>query len=470
MKLTMVGTGYVGLVTGSCLANTGNEVVCLDIDEKKVARLKQGDCPIYEPGLSELIRRNAASGRLRFTSDKRNAYGEAEAILICVGTPPTSIDEEGSSDLAAVFQVAKDIAEALESVRPQAPPKLVVVKSTVPVGTSHRVRDLIRSRTKLPFLIANNPEFLKEGAAVNDFMKPDRVVCGVEDEAAATILRDLYEPFVRQGNPIIMMDVRSSEMVKYASNAMLACKISFINEIANLCEHYGADIRAVREGMCSDHRIGKQFLHPGLGFGGSCFPKDLVAVIGMGRTVGFDCKLTRAVHAVNQDQRRYFWNKIIDHFGEDLSGRTLSFWGVAFKPETDDIREAPSLTLMQWVLEANARVRAYDPVATDHLREAMAEVTPVDDMYDVLTGSDALVICTEWSELRHPDFDRMAQAMRGKVIFDGRNIFRKDLMERLGFAYYSVGREPVLPPAAGKDAAMPPASTVGGRSVEVRPD
>ncbi len=440
MKLTMVGTGYVGLVTGACFANTGNDVTCLDVDEKKIALLKRGTGPIHEPGLGELIARNADSGRLEFTTNSRQAYADAEVIFICVGTPS---GQEGSADVGAVMRAAEDIAQGLEQSGSISKPRLVVVKSTVPVGTTHRVRDLIRSRTEVAFSIAHNPEFLKGGAAVSDFLRPDRVVCGVEDDAAAEILRDLYEPFVRQGNPIIMMDLRSSEMVKYASNAMLACKISFINEIANLCERCGADIRAVREGMCADHRIGNQFLHPGLGFGGSCFPKDVLAMVGMGKAVGFECKLIESVHAVNEDQRRYFFNKIVEHFADDLSGRTLAFWGVAFKPETDDIREAPSLTLMQRALDAGALIRAFDPVAADHLKSAMPGVTTANDMYEVLAGADALVICTEWSEFRHPDFDRVAAALRAKVIFDGRNIYRPSLMQKLGFIYYSVGREPV---------------------------
>jgi UDPglucose 6-dehydrogenase len=311
------------------------------------------------------------------------------------------------------------------------------------VGTSHRVAELIRARTNAPFHIANNPEFLKEGAAINDFMKPDRVVCGVEDEAAGVKIRELYESFVRQGNPIYVMDVRSSEMVKYASNAMLACKISFINEIANLCEHYGADIRRVRSGMCADRRIGNQFLHPGLGYGGSCFPKDTLAVVGMGKAVGFDCKLNEAVHNVNQDQRSYFWNKILDHFGPNLKGKTFAIWGIAFKPETDDIREAPSIALIERALAAGASVRAFDSVAAENLNAEHPEVTTAADMYEALDGADALIICTEWSEFRQPDFDQIAARLKSHVVFDGRNIYRREQMKRMGFTYYSVGRPPV---------------------------
>lgn len=440
MNLTMVGTGYVGLVTGACFAETGNHVTCLDVDARKIEMLRRGESPIYEPGLSEMIVRNAAAKRLTFTTDKSEAYASADAIFICVGTPP---GEDGSADLTYVLRVAEDIAEAIEKQPADGKPKTVVVKSTVPVGSSHRVRDLIRSRTNRPFHIADNPEFLKEGDAINDFMKPDRVVCGVEDEAAAELMRTLYEPFVRQGNPIFIMDVRSAEMVKYASNAMLACKISFINEIANLCEHYGANVASVREGMCADRRIGTQFLYPGLGYGGSCFPKDTQAVVSMGRAVGFECALNAAVHDVNQRQRHHFWSKIARHFGTELRGRTLAFWGVAFKPRTDDIREAPSLTLMQLALDAGVTVRAYDPVALENLAHEMPKVTAVDDMYEVLEGADALVICTEWNEFRSPDFDRLGKRLRGRVVFDGRNLYRRAQMEQLGFVYYSVGRAPV---------------------------
>ena len=451
MKLTIVGTGYVGLVSGGGFANTGNDVTCLDIDEQKIAQLARGECPIHEPGLGELIARNVDAGRLHFTTDKHRAYTEAEVILICVGTP--AADDEGSVDLSAVMATAQDIAEAIQHDTTDTAPKLVVVKSTVPVGTTHRVRDLIRKRTSRPFHIANNPEFLKEGAAVNDFLRPDRVIFGVDDDAAAERLRDLYDPFVRQGNPIIVTDIPSSEMIKYASNAILACRVSFINEIANLCEYYGADIRAVREGMSADHRIGRQFLHPGLGFGGSCFPKDILGVIGMGKAVGYDCKIAAAVHQVNNDQRRYFFNKIAEHFGGKLDGRTLAFWGVAFKPDTDDIREAPSLTLMREAIAAGANVRAFDPVALPNLSKELPEVIAVDDMYEVLEGCDAMVICTEWSEFRQPDFKRMLAALNEPVIFDGRNIYRREQMERLGFVYYSVGREPIGQPATPASSA-----------------
>jgi UDPglucose 6-dehydrogenase len=440
MKLTMVGTGYVGLVTGACFANSGNDVTCLDVNRDKIDMLNRGESPIYEPGLTEMIKRNAKAGRLTFTLDAHAAYAEAQTIFICVGTPS---GKDGSADLQYVMAAADDIADAIDSLGPDQKPKLVVVKSTVPVGTTHAVRDRIRSRTKCPFLIANNPEFLKEGAAINDFLKPDRVICGVDDKEAGERLRDLYEAFVMQGNPIMVFDVRSSEMVKYASNAMLACKISFINEIATLCEHYGADVKNVREGMCADHRIGNQFLYPGLGFGGSCFPKDTLAVIGMGKAVGFPCKLNEMVHVVNQEQRLRFFDKITDFFGKSLAGKTLAFWGIAFKPGTDDIREAPAITLMQKAIAAGATVRAFDPVANENLNRELPEVETFDDMYSVLDGADALVVCTEWSEFRHPDFEEIGERLRERVIFDGRNIYRRRIFHDAGFSYFAIGRPPV---------------------------
>ncbi len=451
MKLTMVGTGYVGLVTGACFSDTGNDVICLDVDEEKIAMLKRGESPIYEPGLSDLITRNMKAGRLHFTTDKAEAYREADVIFICVGTPS---DEDGSADLKYVLQVASDIADELERLGPDAARKLIIVKSTVPVGTTHRVAEVIRQKTDVPFWIGNNPEFLKEGAAINDFMKPDRVVCGVDEDEPGDIFRDLYEPFVRQGNPILVFDVRSSEMVKYASNAMLACKISFINEMANLCEVYGANISAVRQGMCADTRIGNQFFYPGLGYGGSCFPKDTLAVVGMGKATGFDCQLNASVHDVNQRQRQHFWNKIEEHFRSDVKGKTLAFWGVSFKPETDDIREAPSVSLMQRAVDAGAQVRAFDPEALQNLAQEFPGATCVDDQYEVLQGCDALVICTEWNEFRNPDFDRIGDVLANRVIFDGRNLYRRHLMEDLGFTYYSVGRPVVNAPAHAKQPQL----------------
>jgi len=451
MRLTMVGTGYVGLVTGTCFSNTGNHVTCLDVDPAKIDTLNSGGCPIYEPGLTDLIERNVDAGRLVFTTDKTKAYKDADMIFICVGTPS---DESGHADLKYVFGAADDIADVIKSLGPNQKPKTVVVKSTVPVGTSLAVQRRIRERIgpDYPFNIANNPEFLKEGAAINDFNKPDRVVCGVENEQTADAMRALYEPFVRQGHPIFIMDILSSEMVKYASNAMLATKISFVNEIANLCEHYGADIKRVREGMCSDKRIGNQFLYPGVGYGGSCFPKDVLACISMGDRVKHPTTLLKAVHDVNQQQRREFFKKIEKHFASKggLKGKTIAFWGIAFKPETDDIREAPALTLMENVVEAGGNVVAYDPVAMDNCRKDMGDsVNLVEHMEDAIRGADALVISTDWDAFKSPDFETVKELMREPVIFDGRNLYRREAMKMTGFTYYSVGRPPVI---NGKDA------------------
>ena len=448
MRLTMVGTGYVGLVTGVCFANTGNDVTCLDIDEKKIEKLRRGECPIYEPGLTELMEKNIAAGRLHFTTKRDEAYRGAEAIFICVGTPS---DERGHTDLKYIHSAADDIAGVLKTLGPGAPAKTIVVKSTVPVGTSMAVRDRIRAGAPgVRFHIANNPEFLKEGAAITDFVKPDRVVCGVEDAEAGEFFRTLYDPFVRNGHPIYIMDILSSEMVKYASNNFLATKISFINEMAALCEAYGADIGRVREGMCADKRIGSAFLYPGLGYGGSCFPKDTLACIMMGDKSGVPTQLSKAVHEVNQRQRDRFYAKIESHFSGGIKGRTIAFWGIAFKPQTDDIREAPALTLIRKALASGARVRAFDPVANENAREDLREhlgkgLEIVDDMYQAATGADALVVSTDWDDFKSPDFQRLAGAMRERTIFDGRNLYRPGHMSRAGFSYYSVGRAGVRP-------------------------
>jgi UDPglucose 6-dehydrogenase len=454
MRLSMVGTGYVGLVTGVCLANTGNHVTCLDVDARKIDMLKRGHCPIYEPGLTELMERNIAAGRLAFTTSAAEAHRDADMVFICVGTPS---DERGHTDLRYIFRAADDVADLLRSLGPKQKPKVVVVKSTVPVGTTLAVRDRIRERVgrEIPFGIADNPEFLKEGAAIEDFNKPDRVVVGVEEEWVGNAMRDLYDPFVRNGHPIYVMDVLSAEMVKYASNNFLATKISFINEMANLCEAYGADINRVREGMCSDKRIGTQFLYPGLGYGGSCFPKDTLACIMMGDKAGMEARLSKAVHEVNQRQRERFFDKILGHFGAGggraaggaaLSGKRLAFWGIAFKPRTDDIREAPALTLIRRALGYGAKVTAFDPVANANARAELGDGAPVevmDDMYGVLDGAHALVISTDWDEFKSPDFEQMASRMAARVIFDGRNLYRPSQMAEKGWAYYSVGRAPV---------------------------
>ena len=457
MRITMVGTGYVGLVTGTCFSNTGNEVTCLDVDQRKIDKLNAGISPIYEPGLDELIQRNANAGRLRFTTDKSAAYQSAEVIFICVGTPS---DENGHADLKYILAAAEDIGKAIEAAPGQTGgslderrAKIVVVKSTVPVGTNQKVEKAIARHTDKPFHMASNPEFLKEGAAINDFNKPDRVVIGVNDKHTGDRLRDLYDPFVRQGNPIFIMDIASAEMVKYASNAMLATKISFINEIANLCEAYGSDIEEVRRGMCSDLRIGNKFLYPGLGYGGSCFPKDVLACISMGSESTTPTWLLQAVHDVNQYQRKAFLAKLEAHFGEDLSGVRLAFWGIAFKPGTDDIREAPAITLMQQLMRQGAVIHAHDPVAHETAHEVLADtIIYHDSPYDALAEADALVVCTDWSEFKHPDFAQIKRQLKQPVIFDGRNLYRPDQMMEEGFTYYSVGRKPVTAVAAEAEA------------------
>jgi UDPglucose 6-dehydrogenase len=452
MHLTMVGTGYVGLVTGVCFSNTGNDVTCLDVDEKKIEKLKKGVCPIYEPGLEEMMERNAKAGRLHYTLDKKAAYKDADMIFICVGTPT---GEHGQTDLKYVHAAADDIADVLKELGPSQKPKTIVMKSTVPVGTTLAVRDRIRARVgaSIPFKVADNPEFLKEGAAIEDFMKPDRVVVGIEDEATGKVFKELYDPFVRNGHPIYLMDVPSAEMVKYCANNFLATKISFINEMANLCEAYGADINRVREGMCSDKRIGNAFLYPGLGYGGSCFPKDTLACIMMGDKSGIEAKLSKAVHDVNQKQRDRFFDKITAHFGgktgvgggvAGLQGKKLAFWGIAFKPKTDDIREAPALTLIRKANGYGAACVAFDPVANENARAELGPTAAVaDDMYETLKGADALVISTDWDEFKSPDFAKVKSLMKSPVIFDGRNLYRLDAMEQHGFAYYSVGRRSV---------------------------
>jgi UDPglucose 6-dehydrogenase len=442
MHITMVGTGYVGLVSGTCLANTGNDVTCLDVDPRKIDQLCAGRCPIYEPGLEELITRNVKAGRLHFTTDRQQAYSQAQVIFICVGTPS---DEDGFADLKYVLGAAKDIGQAIETgpIRDAAQPPVVVVKSTVPVGTNGRIRAVIAEQTGRPFLMASNPEFLKEGAAIIDFTRPDRVVIGTDDPRAAQVLTELHEPFVRQGNPILVMDIASAEMVKYAANAMLATKISFINEMANLCEAFDADVDQVRRGMCADKRIGNQFLYPGLGYGGSCFPKDVLACVAMGRHSGTATPLMRAVHDVNQRQRDLFVAKIEKRFGPDLAGKRFAVWGIAFKPGTDDIREAPSLTIMRQLLDRGATVAAHDPVAHETCRavpDLGDRITYAPQPYDALDGADALVVCTDWDEFKHPDFEAIRSRLRHAVVFDGRNLYRPETMAKLGFEYVSIGR------------------------------
>jgi UDPglucose 6-dehydrogenase len=451
MNITMVGTGYVGLVTGTCLANTGNTVTCLDIDQGKIDKLNNGISPIYEPGLDEIIKRNVKAKRLMFTTDKKLAYTKAEIIFICVGTPS---DDQGRADLKYVLAAASDIGEAIQGMEqyphPDGHEKIVVIKSTVPVGTNAKAKAAIAGKTSRVFHMASNPEFLKEGAAINDFNKPDRVVIGCESDFAGRTMSDLYEPFVRQGNPIYTMDIPSAEMVKYASNAMLATKISFINEIANLCECYGADVDEVRKGMCADKRIGNQFLFPGLGYGGSCFPKDVLAVVSMGDEAGSPTQLLASVHDVNKRQRQTFIRKIEDYFATvgGLKDKTVGVWGLAFKPGTDDIREAPSLTIIQSLLIQGAKVHAYDPVALEVTQRVFGDrIGYVQSFLEAVTGVDALVICTDWDEFRHPDMDVIRKAMKVPVVFDGRNLYHPEAMAEHGFVYYSVGRKTASPKA-----------------------
>ncbi len=439
MHLTIVGSGYVGLVTGTCFSNTGNQVTCLDIDPERVATMLRGECPIFEPGLSELMTLNIKAGRLHFTDDRATGYAHGELIFICVGTPT---GPDGRSDLSAVMAVARDIGHAIESGDCTVEHPVIVVKSTVPVGTTSKVREVIASITSKPFGVADNPEFLREGDAIRDFQQPDRVVCGVHDQRSCKLLSKLYEPYVSQSNPLMFMDIESSEMVKYASNAMLAAKISFINEIARLAEHYGADIARVREGMCADKRIGDKFLNPGLGYGGSCFPKDTLAVIEMGQDSGIPCLLNEAVHEVNQQQRLWFVNGILRHFGEDLSGKTIALWGLAFQPRTDDVREAPAQTIIEELLSRGVTIKAFDPIARHTFAKYGLDIEYVDDMYECLTQCDGLVVCTEWDEFRTPDFDLIKRKLASPVIFDGRNVWHDDALHDQGFAYYSIGRKP----------------------------
>jgi UDPglucose 6-dehydrogenase len=436
MKIAVVGTGYVGLVTGTCFAETGNEVICVDIDADKVARMRQGEVPIYEPDLDVLFERNQRQGRLRFTTDLREAVDHAEIIFLALPTPP---GEDGSADLKYILGVAKELGGMINHYT------VVVDKSTVPVGTGERVHAaLAENLDESLFDVVSNPEFLREGVAVDDFLKPDRVVIGAESERAQDIMQQLYEPFVRSGNPIIFMDVRSAEMTKYAANSYLATRISFMNEIANLCEIAGADVDAVRRGMGSDSRIGKRFLFPGVGYGGSCFPKDVQALAHTAGQHDYEFRILSSVMAVNDRQRLRIADKVEAYFGDDLKGKTIALWGLAFKPNTDDIREAPALYTIDRLLGAGARVRAFDPEAMDNVRALYGDkITFCEDQYEALEGADALAIITEWSVFRTPDFDRMKDALTHPVIFDGRNLYDLRRMVEAGFYYDSIGRQVV---------------------------
>jgi UDPglucose 6-dehydrogenase len=432
MRITVVGTGYVGLVAGTCFAETGNDVICVDIDDTKITSLKQGKVPIYEPGLEEMIRRNAADRRLSFTTDLVVAVRKSEVIFIAVGTPQ---GRNGQANLEYVRATAKAIAKAMNGR------KVIVTKSTVPVGTADEIRALIKAGTKFPFAVLSNPEFMKEGAAVDDFMKPDRVVLGGDDFKAIEKLKELYEPFVRTGNPIMVMDARSAEMSKYAANAMLATKISFINEVARLCEKMGADVGEVRRAISMDRRIGPYFIFPGTGYGGSCFPKDVRAMISMGdKEVGMS--LLRAVEKVNQTQKRLLVDKVRRFFGAKLSGQTFAVWGLAFKPRTDDMRDAPAITVINSLLKAGAKVQAFDPEAMHEARKVFGKrIHYAEHNYDALDGAAALLVLTEWNEFRRPDFNRMKQMLKNPVIFDGRNIYDPADLIRLGFKYFPIGRK-----------------------------
>jgi UDPglucose 6-dehydrogenase len=445
VNLSVVGVGYVGLVAATCLAESGNDVIATDSDPGKIERLRLGEIPIYEPGLKELVHRNTREGRLRFSTDLGEAVRASEVIFIAVGTPSGA---NGAADLSAVFAVAKEIGQNLSGY------KLVVIKSTVPVGTAEKVEEIIRkaaevsrSPKEIEFDVASNPEFMKEGAAVDDFMRPDRVVAGVASERAAEILRELYAPFVRTEKPILVMDRRSAEMTKYVSNAMLATKISFINEMANLCERLGADIAAVRRGIGFDSRIGFQFLFPGIGYGGSCFPKDVEALLLTAAEHQYEARILRAVQAVNADQKRALVDKVRAHFAGRIAGQTFALWGLAFKPQTDDMREAPAREIVRELLGLGARLRVHDPVALSEARKIFGDrLTYCDNPYAALEGASALLIATEWPEFRRPNFQRIKELLREPVIFDGRNLYEPEVMARWGFTYYSIGRKPVRKP------------------------
>jgi UDPglucose 6-dehydrogenase len=432
VKIAVVGTGYVGLVAGACLAETGNDVVCVDVDAAKIASLKQNKLPIHEPGLEPLVIRNQRDGRLQFTTDAGAAIEHADVVFIAVGTPP---DEDGSADLQHVLEVARTIGKHMNRS------KLVVTKSTVPVGTAERVRAEIAKHTKTPFQVCANPEFLKEGAAVEDFMKPDRVVVGVDSPEAADVISQLYAPFVRTGNPIIFMDLPSAEMTKYAANAMLATRISFMNQVARLCDAVGADVTLVRKGIGTDRRIGPAFLFPGPGYGGSCFPKDVKALIHTGQDRGVQLDILEAVEAANERQKRVIFEKLERRLGPDLQGATIGVWGLAFKAETDDVRESPALVLVDQLLAAGARVRVHDPAAAASARRQLGDrVTYAANAYGAVEGAAALAIVTEWLEYRNPDFERIKRALSRSLIVDGRNLYDPQRMARLGFIYESIGR------------------------------
>jgi UDPglucose 6-dehydrogenase len=436
MKISIVGTGYVGLVTGTCFSEVGIDVTCVDIDEKKIENLKKGVIPIYEPGLEDMVGRNAAKNRLHFTTAIQEAVEDSEVIFIAVGTPP---DEDGSADLQYVIGVARDIGRYMKDYL------LVVTKSTVPVGTAAKVRiaiqeELNKRGKSIEFDVASNPEFLKEGAAVEDFLKPDRIVIGIESERAEEVMKRLYKPFTLNGHPVIFMDITSAEMTKYAANSMLATKISFMNDIANLCEIVGANVNMVRKGIGSDSRIGPKFIYPGVGYGGSCFPKDVKALIRTSKDFNYNLRVLQAVEDVNDDQKLVMFRKISAYFNGNLRGRTIALWGLSFKPHTDDMREAPSLVLIQELVKAGAKVQAYDPVAKHEAQRILGDtIAYAGGMYEALHGADCLLMITEWPEFRFPDFGQIKNLLKEPAIFDGRNIYDVKEMKNLGFSYHCIG-------------------------------
>ena len=435
MKISVIGTGYVGLVTGTCLAETGNEVVCVDIDKAKVEKMRNGEVPIYEPYLDVIFERNIKAKRLKFTTSLEEGLEHGEIIFLALPTPE---EEDGSADLSYVLNVAEEIGEKIREY------KVIVDKSTVPVGTAEKVYAVIAKNAKCEFDVVSNPEFLREGFAVDDFMKPERIVIGSSSERATAIMQKLYSPFVRSGNPIIVMDEKSAELTKYAANSFLATKITFMNEIANYCEKVGADVDMVRAGMGTDSRIGKRFLFPGIGYGGSCFPKDVKALKKAGKDVNYDFKILNSVIEINSAQKTILLPKIEDYFNNDLKGKTIAVWGLAFKPETDDIREAPSIDMMEALLDKNAKLQVFDPEAMSNMKKRFGDkIDYSKSMYAALDGADALLICTEWSIFRTPDYNRLKKLLKNPVIFDGRNLYNINDMETEGFTYVSIGRQAV---------------------------
>lgn len=436
MKIVVVGTGYVGLVTGACLSDVGHEVICVDVNVEKIENLKKGILPIYEPGLDGIVERNTKKGRLHFSTNLAEAIKGASVAFIAVGTPP---GEDGSADLQYVLAVAREIGENMDDYT------VVITKSTVPVGTAIKVKAEVKKalekrKANIDFDIASNPEFLKEGAAIDDFMKPDRIVVGVETEKARDLMERIYNPFVLNGHPVIFMDVPSAEMTKYAANAMLATKISFMNDIANLCDVLGADVNMVRKGIGSDPRIGNKFIYPGIGYGGSCFPKDVKALVRTGREAGYELRILQSVEDVNDDQKTVLVEKIKQHYNGSLKGKTFAMWGLSFKPQTDDMREAPALVIIDELKKMGAEVKAYDPVAMKEARHILGDkIVFAADEYDAIKGADALLLVTEWLEFRSPDFKRIKETLKAPVVFDGRNIYDRDYLRGLGYTYYGIG-------------------------------